>query len=78
VLYTINDASGGAVTAYTMAEEVALRACLPHLALPAHEIELALSRLAAQIGYVFDVSHVAKDVAEQMLTQYAVPERPRA
>ena len=78
VLYTINDASGGAVTAYTMAEEAALRACLPHLALPPHEIELALSRLAAQIGYVFDVSHVAKDVAEQMLTQYAVPERPRA
>ena len=75
VLYTINDPSGGAVTAYTMAGEAVLRACLPHLALPAHEIELALSRLAAQIGYVFDVSHVAKDTAEQALTHYAVPER---
>ncbi len=71
VLYTVSDASGGAATPYHMHGQETLRACLTALALPAHDLDLVMTRVESGISYVLDLGHLDKAKVEKLLLRYA-------
>jgi len=71
VLYTVNDARGGAATPYSMHGQETLRAFLTHCAIAPDTIDVIITRVESGMSYVLDLGALDKDKVARLLRRYA-------